>query len=421
MKSLRLPALAMAVAIGVGACASGAGTSSSPGASTMSMPSMAPSTGSASPAGSMGAAVVDSPAADLRVKLDLLLGEHIIFASKATRAALIGHSEEFAAYGGLLNSNGTDIGEMIGAAFGSAAKDSFNKIWSAHNGFFVDYTTGVATKDQAKMNKAVSDLTTIYVPQFSDLIAGATGLPKDAVVKLTTDHVLQTKQIVDDQAKNDWKAAYADIRLAYAHMSMIGDPIAKAIVAKLPDKFAGDAANKGVDFRVALDNLLQEHLYLATDATAAALEGMSDEFQAAGGALNTNGTDLGAALGSVYGDAAKDGFNKIWSAHNGFFVDYTTGVATKDQAKMDKAVSDLTTMYLPQFADFLATATGLPNDALTALIKEHVVTTKAVVDAQGTKDYAAASKADQTAGRHMEMIGDPLAKAIVAKVPDKFV
>ncbi len=418
MRSVRLPALAMAMAIGVGACAGGAGTS--PSATTITMPSSSPT--SASPAASAGDQVsVDTAAANLRVKLDLLLGEHIIVASKATRAALIGHSEEFAAYGALLNSNGTDIGEVIGAAFGSAAKDSFNKIWSAHNGFFVDYTTGVATHDRAKMDKAVSDLTTIYVPQFSDLIASATGLPKDAVVKLTTDHVLQTKQIVDDQAKGDWTAAYADIRVAYAHMAMIGDPIAEAIVTKLPDKFAGDATNKGVDFRVALNNLLQEHLYLATDATAAALEGMSAEFQAAGGVLNTNGTDLGAAIGSVYGDAAKDSFNKIWSAHNGFFVDYTTGVATHDQAKMDKAVSNLTTIYLPQFADYLAGATGLPNDALTALIKEHVLTTKAVVDAQGIKDYAAAAKADQIAGRHMEMIGDPLAKAIVAKVPAKFV
>ena len=89
----------------------------------------------------------------------------------------------------------------------------------------------------------------------------------------------------------------------------------------------------------------------------------------------------------LYGAAAKDQFNQIWSAHNGFFVDYTTGVATKDQAKMDKAVQDLTTVYLPQFTDFLAGATDLPKDALTALIKEHVLTTKAIVDAQGTKDF----------------------------------
>ena len=98
----------------------------------------------------------------------------------------------------------------------------------------------------------------------------------------------------------------------------------------------------------------QEHLYLASFATDAALAGRNDEFAAAGDALNTNGTDLGAAIGTIYGTDAQDQFNKIWSAHNGFFVDYTTGVATKDQAKMDKAVQDLTTVYLPQFADFLA-------------------------------------------------------------------
>ena len=355
-----------------------------------------------------------------RSKLDLALGEHIIFASKATGAALGGRNEEFAAYGDLLNKNGTDIGAMIGAAYGKDAEDAFNKIWSAHNGFFVDYTTGVAKNDKAMQDKAVKDLTTIYVPQFADFIAGATGLPKDAVVSLTTDHVLQTKAIVDAQAKKDWKATYAAIRTAYAHMQMIGDAIAPAIAAKFPDKFAGDPSNKGVDLRVGLNQLLQEHLYLASDATGAALGGRNDEFAAAGAALNANGTDIGAAIGSVYGDAAKDQFNQIWSAHNGFFVDYTTGVATKDQAKMDQAVKDLTTVYLPKFAEFLAGATGLPNDALTALIKEHVLTTKAIVDAQGAKDFKAAAAADRTAGQHMEMIGDPLAKAIVAKVPAKF-
>ena len=81
---------------------------------------------------------------------------------------------------------------------------------------------------------------------------------------LTTDHVLQTKAVVDDQAKGDWKAAYADLRKAYAHMQMIGDAIAPAIAAKFPDKVAGDPSNKGVDLRVALNQLLQEHLYLAS-------------------------------------------------------------------------------------------------------------------------------------------------------------
>jgi hypothetical protein len=203
-------------------------------------------------------------------------------------------------------------------------------------------------------------------------------------------------------------------------MQMIGDALAGAIVAQNPDTLTGTVTSPAVGFRVALNQLLQEHLYLATLATDAALGGRNKEFAAAGAALNTNGTDVGGAIGSLFGTEAQDAFNTIWSAHNGFFVDYTTGVATKDQAKMDKAVEDLTTIYVPQFATFLAGATGLPEDALTALITDHVLTTKAVVDAQGAGDPAAAATADLTAGQHMRMIGDPLADAIVAALPASF-
>ena len=417
--------LTAAAAIVFTACSSGAATTApATQAPASQAPSTAPSespTASTAPSPSTdGAVMTDTAAADLRTALDLKLGEHIIFASKATGAALGGRNEEFAAYGTLLNTNGTDLGEMIGSVYGAEAKDAFNGIWSAHNGFFVDYTTGVATKDKAMQDKAVQDLTTVYVPQFTDLIVGATGLPKDAVTGLITDHVLQTKAIVDAQAAKDDAAAYAAIRTAYAHMSMIGDALAGAIVAQNPDKIAGDPASAGVDLRVGLNQLLQEHLYLASFATGSALGGRSDEFAAAGGALNTNGTDLGAAIGSLYGDEAKDAFNQIWSAHNGFFVDYTTGVATKDMAMQDKAVQDLTTVYVPAFADFLAGATDLPKDVLTTLITDHVLTTKAVVDAQFTEDWTAAAAADREAAQHMQMIGDPLAAAIVAKLPEKF-
>jgi hypothetical protein len=422
-------ALTAAATVVFAACSGSGAASKAPATSAPSVAaSMAPSAAmSMAPSGSMapsasdtGAVTTDTAAADLRTKLNLALGEHIIFASKATGAALGGRADEFAAYGDLLNKNGTDLGAMIGSVYGADAADAFNKIWSAHNGFFVDYTTGVAKKDKAMQDKAVKDLTETYVPDFSDFMSGATGLPKDAVVELTTQHVLQTKAIVDAQAKKDWTAAYAAIRKAYAHMQMIGDAIAPAIVAKFPDKLAGDASNKGVDLRVALNQLLQEHLYLASDATAAALGGRTDEFAAAGTALNTNGTDLGAAIGSLYGDAAKDQFNQIWSAHNGFFVDYTTGVAKKDQAMQDKAVKDLTTVYLPDFSKFIAGATDLPEAAVTDLVKEHVLTTKAIVDAQAKGDWTAIGAADRAAGQHMEMIGDPLAKAIVAKLPAKF-
>ncbi len=195
--------------------------------------------GSMTPVGSMAPAstspgAIDSPAANLRTTLDLKLGEHIILALKATDAALNGNTPLFQAYAKLLNTNGTDIGAMIGSVFGPDARDTFDKIWSAHNGYFVDYTTGVATHDKDKEDQAVKDLTEKYVPEFSKFIADATGLPLDAVTSLITDHVLQTKAVVDAQGAKDWTKVYAGVRTAYAHMQMIGDALASAIVAKVP-------------------------------------------------------------------------------------------------------------------------------------------------------------------------------------------
>jgi len=99
MSRLKLLAVTITVAFATLAC--GATSASTPGTKA----TIAPST----------VAVTDSKAADLRTKLNLLLGEHLMLASKATGAALGGRSDEFAAYGDALNKNGTDIGAMIGS------------------------------------------------------------------------------------------------------------------------------------------------------------------------------------------------------------------------------------------------------------------------------------------------------------------
>src|SRR5581483_6019460 len=154
-----------------------------------------------------------NPAADLRTKLDTLLGEHIFLATKATGAALGGRTAEFTAYGNLLATNGTDIGAMIGAAYGTDAQNTFNQVWSAHDGFFVDYTKAVAAKDSAAKAAAVDNLKTKYIAPFSQFLSGATGLPVDAVTSLVTDHVMQTAAIVDAQGAKDYTTAYAGIRM----------------------------------------------------------------------------------------------------------------------------------------------------------------------------------------------------------------
>lgn len=383
-------------------------------------------TGDAS-TGTSAVEAVNSAAAEVRVNVNLLLGEHLIIAAKATGAALLGapQADEYAAYGALLTTNGADLGALVGQAFGEPAKVSFLDIWNRHNGYFVDYTVGVATNDTVKKDLAVSNLTTKYVPEFTALVASATGLPATAVQSLVTEHVLSTKAIVDAQGAKDWTKAYAAIRTAFAHMHLLGDPLAKAAATKL--NLSGDIEAKSVTFRVTLNQLLQEHSYLASFATGAAIQGRMDEFTAANVALGANGTDMGAAINGLYGADVAAQFNGIWAAHNGFFVNYTLGVAGNDAAKKQAAVSDLTTKYVPQFSALLEAATGVPAAQWSDGVAMHVTMTAAIVDAQfllqSAKSAANATSVvtkDRDGAKHMSQLGNPLSKAIVAKIPTKF-
>ena len=184
---------------------------------------------------------------------------------------------------------------------------------------------------------------------------------------------------------------------------------------------ASAATMRASDLRVAVNKLLAEHIDLASAATGAALGGRSGEFQAAAGALDGNSVDLSKAIGMVYGADAEKAFLPLWRKHIGFVVDYTTGVATKDKAKQDKAVSDLLG-YTKDFGAFINSASpALPTEAVADLVKGHIVTLKSVIDKQASGDFASAYKAQREAYGHMQMIGDALADAIAKQFPDRFV
>ena len=180
------------------------------------------------------------------------------------------------------------------------------------------------------------------------------------------------------------------------------------------------SSTEAAGLRSALNNLLQEHVYLAAAATGAALDGRDAEFKAAAGALDQNSIAISKAIGSVYGTDAERAFLPLWRRHIGFAVDYTVGVASGDKTKADKAVGDLLG-YTEDFGAFLASANpNLPKNVVAGLAKHHVVTLKDVIDAQASKDPAKAYMALRTAAGHMSMIADPLAEAIVKQFPDKF-
>src|SRR6185437_583567 len=180
------------------------------------------------------------------------------------------------------------------------------------------------------------------------------------------------------------------------------------------------SATPAAGLRVGLNALLSEHVYLAAAATTAALGGRQPEFEAAAAALDANSADVAKAIGSVYGPDAQKAFLPLWRKHIGMVVDYTAGAATQDRARQQKAVSDLVA-YTQDLGAFLAGANpNLPKPVVAELVQHHVLTLKAVIDAQAARDQDRAFTALRVGAGHMQTIADPLADAIVKQFPDRF-
>ena len=360
-------------------------------------------------------------AADLRSNLNALLGEHVLIAAVATSHALGGREAAFNGAVGGLDANSVDISKAIGAVYGADAEKAFLPLWRKHIGFFVDYTTGTATKDKAKQDKAVADLVG-YSQDFGAFLSSANpNLPKNVVADLVKGHILTLKDVVDAQAAGDWPKAYAATRSAYHHMQMIGDPLASAIVRQFPDRFAGSTNSSASTLRTTLNMALREHAIIAAMATGSALGGREAEFKSAANALDANSIDIAKAIGSVYGADAEKAFLPLWRKHIGFVVDYTIGLAAKDKAKQDKAVDDLI-KYSEDFGAFLSSANpNLPKSTVAELVKGHIITLKDVVDAQAVREWPKVYANLRMAASHMAMIADPLGMAIAKQFPDRFV
>lgn len=415
----RLAAVGLTAALALGAAACGSDSGSSAKGSTSSAASGGTPMGgkdhsSGAPAASF------TKASDLRVALTSLLQEHVILAADATNAALGGRQSEFDGAAAELDDNSNRLSAAIGSVYGDSAGQAFSPLWKKHIGFFVDYTKATAAKDAAGRKKAVDDLTS-YSQELAAFLSSANpNLPKDTVAGLVGEHVMTLKVVVDAQASGDQAAAYTALGMAVQHMTMLADPLSSAIATQMPDEVGGDPMSASSTLRTGLTSLFQQHVAYASAATNAALGGRQGEFDAAVALLDTNSDQISAAVESVLGDSAGQVFSALWKKQIGMFVDYTKATGAKDKAGQDRAVVDLTA-YTQEFAAFLSSASpSLTKDAVAGLVKEHVLTLKAVVDAQAAGDPTKAFAAQGDAWAHMTMLADPLTQAIAAQVPQRF-
>ncbi len=183
---------------------------------------------------------------------------------------------------------------------------------------------------------------------------------------------------------------------------------------------ASAPSTKASDLRSDLVTLGLEHMLLTDSAVDQTLDG-SPGATATGAALYKNGTDIGAAVGSVYGKDAETTFNSVWKLHLDQFVAYAVADSKGDDAGKQAALSTIDSMYTKPLAAYLAKANPkLPEKTLYSLLADHVTQTAQIIDDHVAKDYAKEQTDLNAANKHIEGIFSALAGGIVAQYPEKF-
>ena len=180
------------------------------------------------------------------------------------------------------------------------------------------------------------------------------------------------------------------------------------------------SATKAADLRSSLVTLGVEHMTLTASAVDQTLDGAPGAGETAK-ALYKNGTDIGAAVGSVYGKDAEATFNSVWKLHLDQFVAYAVADSKGDAAGKQAALTSIDTNYTKPLAAYLAKKNpNLPEKTLYSLLADHVTQTAGVIDDHVNKDYAKENVDLTAANKHIEGIFSALAGGIVAQFPSKF-
>jgi hypothetical protein len=187
-----------------------------------------------------GRVVALSPAVDLRLTLDRLLGEHTYLAAIVMRAQVSDDAHRDAALAAL-ERNSSELANQVAAIYGDDAGTAFADLWTRHTTLYVEYVQATAQDDVAQQDASLQGLAS-YRSAFSEFLAGANPHLDEAglerLLEHHTDHLVEQVQAYADQ---DYDRAYQMLRDAYAQTADLAAGLAGAIADQFPQRFPDTA------------------------------------------------------------------------------------------------------------------------------------------------------------------------------------
>ncbi|HLQ60280.1 MAG TPA: hypothetical protein VK131_00280, partial [Candidatus Acidoferrales bacterium] len=101
------------------------------------------------------------------------------------------------------------------------------------------------------------------------------------------------------------------------------------------------------------------------------------------------------------------------------YADYAAALAGKDKPKQNAALQSLQ-QWSRDLAAWLNAAAGLPTDPVAALLRDHTLAVKLVLDEEAAADQLHAAQDLRAAVLQVRPLADAVANATVRKFPGRF-
>ena len=306
--------------------------------------------------------------------------------------------------------NGQQIGDLVGSLYGPDAENTFLTAWMAHLQGYADYTEGLLSGDTAMQQQAQSTLQS-YVQTESTLLANATGIDAATLTSDFNTHAQQTIAFVTAYAGKDYPAAYMGASQAVDHMFMMGDMLAGAISAQMPQMFPGSADDATANLRATIDDLLAQHTALAGVAEEKDFD-QAPDFPAVADALDMNAQMMAQLVGRAFGQQDADTFLSLWQSHIQDFYDFTAALRNGDQNGMASAGSALTQVVADTTALLTEALPELDPAVVSQMLTDHVTGALQLLQSYAAGDYPTTYATATMGIDQMFTFGDRLANAI---------
>jgi hypothetical protein len=317
--------------------------------------------------------------------------------------------------------NQEDIGKAIIPFYGEDAGAKLTDLLKQHILIAVDMVGAARGGNDQKFQEEDAKWTR-NAEQIADLLSGANpNWPKADVVDLLGQHLSLTKQEVTARLKQQWDADVDAFDQIFTEIITVSDVPSDGLVKPFPDRYRGATGMRqnATSLRLALSRLWADHVIWTRQYIVSASSDAPDT-QTAASRLLKNQDDIGAAVASVYGDAAGDKLTELLKQHITIAVDIIDAAKkgddarfTESNARWDKNVEEI--------AALLSSANpNWPHADVRDLLMQHLNLTRKEVTAHLHKKYHEDVEAFDQILTEILTVADVLATGIIKQFPDRF-